>query len=664
MFFDDRKLTSRGAIPRDQLKVLERPLEPFVIMSGPELVASVGDEMIFDVECYTNYFLVSFRHVKSKKVVLFELSPDSRIDYRFLGWMVYAFLLIGFNSKNYDIVMTFAALQGFNCGQLKEISDAIIVGQKRPDEIFEQYSFHVDRRVNHIDIAEVCPLPGKKGEGKSLKVYAARLHAKRLQDLPFDPAKLLTYDEAMKLRDYNINADLPNTELIWLFLKEEIALRIRMSEQYGEDLRSKSDAQISEVVIVSEAAKIMGRRPKRASYTEGETFFYKAPAYVSYRSHELQTMLQKLQAAPFVINEFGSPKCAAVQEIEVIISGVPYAMGLGGLHSRESCRTLECNDKFGLSDIDVSSYYPRLTLNEKLEPASMGPVYLTVLETLVDRRLEAKGRVTVAKKAGTKPNPIDVAEQDGIKIVVNGAFGKSGSPYSMMYAPSGMIQVTLTGQVSILMLIEWLTDAGFTVVSANTDGIAVYYDRSKRALLDEIVAYWGKLCNLETEETQYKGMYQRDVNNYIAVTVDEDVKLKGKYAEKGSARNSVLAKNPEAVIISDALVDYITKRTPIMETLRACSDIRRFCVVRNVTGGTQKDGFFLGKVVRYYYGKNSPGPISCVRDGSNVPNSDGATPCMDLPDALPADLNLDRYLAIATEELANIGLLQTQTSLF
>jgi len=664
MFFDDRKLTSRGAIPRDQLRVIERPIEPFEIMSGPELVAAVGDTMIFDVECYINYFLVSFRHEKTGKVVIFENSPDAQIDLSFLGWMLYAFLLVGFNSKNYDIVMAFAALQGLSCGQLKEISDAIIIGQKRPDEICEEYGFYIDKRVNHIDIAEVCPLPGKKGEGKSLKVYAARLHAKRLQDLPYDPACVLTYEQAMKLRDYNINADLPNTELIYQSLTQELALRQRMTVQYGEDLRSKSDAQISEVVIVNEAAKLMGRRPKRASYTEGETFFYRAPAYVAYRSAELQTMLQKLQAAPFVINEFGSPKCETVQEISVVISGVPYAMGLGGLHSRETCRTIEATETHGLSDIDVASYYPRLTLNEKLAPESMGPVYGAVLETLVDRRLAAKGRVTVAKKAGLALDPLDVAEQDGLKIVINGAFGKSGSPYSMMYAPRGMIQVTLGGQVSILMLIEWLTDAGFAVVSANTDGIAVYYDRSRRALLEQIVAYWGKTCNLETEETQYRGMYQRDVNNYIAVTVDGEVKLKGKYAEKGSARNSVLAKNPEAVIISDALVAYITKRVPIMDTLKACTDIRRFVVVRNCSGGAQKDGYYLGKVVRYYYGKNSPGVITYVKDGNAVANSDGATPCMDLPDAIPPNIDLDRYLAIATEELENIGLLQTQATLF
>ncbi len=664
MFFDDRKLTLRGAIPRDQLKVIERPLEPFTVMSGPELLAAVGDEMHFDVECYPNYFLISFLHDKTDKVVFFELSADSTIDYQFLGWMLFGFKLIGFNSKNYDTIMAFACLQGWNCGQLKEISDAIIVGQKRSDEIFEEYGFHVDRRINHIDIAEVCPLPGDKIEGKSLKVYAARLHAKRLQDLPFDPATHLTREQAMRLRDYNINADLPNTKLIWRFLKQEIALRVRMSEQYGEDLRSKSDAQISEVVIASEATKRLGRRPKRATYNEGETFFYRAPAYVAYRSHELQTMLQKLQVSPFVINEYGSPKCPAVQEIEVVISGVPYAMGLGGLHSRESSRTIECNETHGLSDIDVASYYPRLTLNEKLTPASIGPVYSDILESLVDRRLDAKARVSSAKKTGQKPAETDVAEQDGIKIVINGAFGKSGSAYSIMYAPSGMIQVTLTGQLSILMLIEWLTDAGFTVASANTDGIAVYYDRSKRALLDEIVAYWGKVCNLETEETQYRGMYQRDVNNYIAVTVDGDVKLKGKYAERGSARNSVLAKNPEALIVSDALVAYITKQTPLIDTLRACTDIRRFCVVRNVKGGAQKDGYFLGKVVRYYYAKNCPGLISYVSSGNAVPNSEGGKPCMDLPDELPADLNLDRYLAIATEELSNLGLVKMQATLF
>lgn len=57
------------------------------------------------------------------------------------------------------------------------------------------------------------------------------------------------------------------------------------------------------------------------------------------------------------------------------------------------------------------------------------------------------------------------------KIVLNGTFGKLGSKYSFLYSPNLMIQVTITGQLALLMLIEALEAAGISVVSANTDGI-------------------------------------------------------------------------------------------------------------------------------------------------------------------------------------------------
>src|SRR5690606_13905436 len=110
--------------------------------------------------------------------------------------------------------------------------------------------------------------------------------------------------------------------------------------------------------------------------------------------------------------------------------------------------------------------------------------------------------------------------------------------------------------------------AGIPVVSANTDGIVVACPTDKYDLMLEVFAAWEQRTGLETEETEYRALYSRDVNNYIAVKMDGKTKTKGAYCERGSAHNSVLSKNPEVLICSDAAQAYLSKGTPVEQTIR------------------------------------------------------------------------------------------------
>src|SRR3546814_476101 len=164
-------------------------------------------------------------------------------------------------------------------------------------------------------------------------------------------------------------------------------------------------------------------------------------------------------------------------------------MGIGGLHSNESTVAHHTDDNYIMIDKDVESFYPRIILNQGMYPEHLGPVFLQVYRTIVDRRLEAKAN-------GNKP----VA--DSLKIVINGSFGKFGSKYSILYAPNFLTQTTLTGQLSILLLIEMLEMNGIHVVSANTDGIVIKCPRNGVDLLNRIVAEWERITQYKTEETR------------------------------------------------------------------------------------------------------------------------------------------------------------------
>ena len=61
-----------------------------------------------------------------------------------------------------------------------------------------------------------------------------------MQDLPIDPDAAITAEEAVILVEYCGN-DLDNTILLRQEQAEKIALRMELSEQYKQDLRTKSD---------------------------------------------------------------------------------------------------------------------------------------------------------------------------------------------------------------------------------------------------------------------------------------------------------------------------------------------------------------------------------------------------------------------------------------
>lgn len=298
------------------------------------------------------------------------------------------------------------------------------------------------------------------------------------------------------------------------------------------------------------------------------------------------------------------------------------------------------NEDFYLIDKDCASYYPSIILTLNLYPKHLGENFLNVYRSIVERRLRAK-------KAKDK------IVADSLKITINGSFGKLGSKYSSLYSPDLLIQVTITGQLALLMLIEMIENQGIPVVSANTDGIVIKCPKSKYDLLEQITRQWEKETNFETEETRYKALYSKDVNNYIAVKLDGSCKTKGAYSKPG------LQKNPTNTICIEAATALIVGNTPVETTIRDCKDVTKFVTCRTVRGGAEKNGIYLGKLVRFYYAKGEQGTINYVVNGHVVPKSDGAKPLMDL-EGFPDDINYDWYVEETNKILTEIAYYKTE----
>lgn len=651
---------------------IRQALRPVEFMSDEELTAMpAGSVFVFDVETYVNFFYVAFKSLDNGKFVAFERSPDHDFNPTKLLWMLWRFCIVGFNSRNYDLPMIELAARGASCAKLKEASDFIIksgpnYGTEKvtPFAFEKKYGVQIGR-YNHIDLIEVAPLQG------SLKLYAGRLHCERMQDLPFPEDHVLTQEDAEIVRPYCCN-DLSNTELLFNELAPELKLRAEMSEEYGVDLRSKSDAQVAEAVINSELQKVLGYYPKKPTLSADTVLVYDVPDFVCYQTTQLREMLEVVRNARFYLDGLGSPIMPPeLEKLKVTIGGSTYKLGMGGLHSTEKKTAHYATDEIILADNDVESFYPRTILNQRLCPPHLGEAFLTVYEKIVNTRIHAKAEAAKAKKAGDRAAAKKwKTVADSLKITINGSFGKLGNKYSTLYAPQLMLQVTITGQLVLLMLIEALEQIGIEVISGNTDGIISKYHKSRHDEVRALIASWEEWTGYKTEETRYKAVFSRDVNSYVAIKedggdpearfIDEQLgaKTKGAYCERGSALNSILSKNPETLICSDAVVRFLVDGTPVEKTIKECRDFRRFVAVKNVRGGGEKNGRYLGKVVRWYYPKNEAGYIAYVSSGNKVGKTDGARPVMDLPTEFPDDINYDWYINEAVEMLYDCGRLK------
>ena len=232
------------------------------------------------------------------------------------------------------------------------------------------------------------------------------------------------------------------------------------------------------------------------------------------------------------------------------------------------------------------------------------------------------------------------------KLELNGSFGKLGSRYSILYAPDLLINTTLTGQLSLLMLIEELELAGIKVISANTDGFVSVMNKDQYNNYDAICNAWEFNTGLNLEETAYKAIYSRDVNNYLAITVDDKKKGKGVFTL------GQLSKNPASEISILAVIEYLTNGTPIADTILNCKDILHFVTIKTVNGGGVWRDQYLGKVVRWVYVTNGS-PITYVKNGNKVGTSDGCMPVMDLIE-LPDNLDYDKYIDISNKLLQSV----------
>lgn len=662
-----------------------------------------GQTLIIDSEIYRNFFYLGVKRVEDGRRVGFEFSDRSDFDRDRVRFFLRRNLSVGFNSIPFDLPIIFLALSGAPLSEIKDAADHIIQNRIPYWQVERELGVVVPK-LNHIDLFETNP-----SVKDSLKTLNGRLHMKRLQELPFDPARILTHDEMDATIEYCQFGDLDGTEELFNTLAEPIKLREAMGKDYGLEFRSKSDAQMGEAILKKVVEDKTGDRIKKAIIPDGTTFRYEVPEWMRFETPYMQWVLETIRNTEFKVGKGGKAELPdSFGDFDIQFDGMSFTLGIGGLHSTEANRSVHSDAESVLIDADVASQYPSIIMKLALFPKALGPEFLPAYSAILERRLAAKR----AK---------DKVTDKGLKISINGAYGKFGSHYSVLFAPHLMVAVTLTGQLSLLMLIEKAHLAGIPVVSANTDGVVFRCPRSKwngfvekegkptdrlnPSPIQDIIEWWEGLTSFNLEFAEYRSIYNQSVNTYMAIKADGSYKRKGDIANHwrkelpwGGKNTDFdkdregLKKNPKMTICADAVLGYLLHGIPVEKTIRECRDIREFLTivaaapksggatwgpgapiyetverldkkgktVRNQALVGYEGEEYLGKLVRFYWSTNG-NPIIKVQghettgNRPTVPNTDGCRPIMNLPDEFPDDVDYDRYIQRAYDILRDIG---------
>ncbi len=593
-------------------------------------------KVVFDIESGPNHWHIGFKSIENGKVVQIEtpLGRDeslSKQDIKRLRSIISKYTIIGFNSENYDLPVLRKALTGVTNYELFKFGSNIIEKGIPGWASSKTLPF---LRCTHIDIS--LPAPGVM---ISLKKYGARLHAPKLQDLPFEFDKELTEEEHELNKIYNIN-DLDTTIILYKYIEKAIDLRYVMSDQYKMDLMSKGDAQIAEAVIVAELQK-KGITIEKFKAPKNYSIKYTPPKCIGFTSDKLCELFDRILNEDFKVNSGnGSVILPKWIGTPILIGKTKYKVGIGGIHSQEKKLVAVADEDYIIKNADVASYYPSMIIEYGFYPKSIGKQFLNIYSDIKKTRLAAK-------------KSRDAEKSESLKLVLNGTFGKFGSKYSKIYAPDLMLHVTLTGQLLLLMLIEELEDVGIEILSSNTDGIEYKVHRSREEEAEEIINNWSKRTKMDMEHGTYNALYARDVNNYIAL-YNKEPKAKGAYSIPD------IRKDAEFQIVYRAIREYLHKQIPIEKTIRECDDVREFIACKNVSGGGEWRGEKLGKVVRWYYSRKYGEQITYSKEakrGHKVATTDFAVPIMQLPDnfEIPEMLDKNYYIYLALKHLEALG---------
>ena len=512
---------------------------------------------IYDIEVFKKDNLFVFRDYFTKEWTVIHNDLDALRKFYLANRDS---LFVGYNSHSYDSNVMRAYLQGKNPFH---VSKAII----ESDDRALAYKMFDTKKT---------PLFGmdlyQDNRGFSLKEHSAFIGINiKETEVDFDLDRELTQEEQV-LNELYCKNDVLATEkrfeqnIGMLVAKAAIALYFGLDKM----ALSMTNANLTAELLGAEKTPDRGDELDKYELPEGFKI-------------ESETIRQAFMADEFEANDKGHASIS----LDVPRRDVTEVLGVGGIHGAKESFIHVGN----FHARDVGSLYPNTMVLFDYLSRNIPEDKRHIYQMLLDERMEAK----YSDKEFTEIKGIQIPTElliDGYKLPLNTKYGAMGAEFNKLYDPRMRLLVCITGQMAMWDLLEKI-EYHATIIQSNTD--AHYYipfSKEDETAIDEIADDWMKRTGYTLDDDQFIAIFQKDVNNYLAVTAKGKVKVKGAI---GLTKGLKVSK----AIVSNAFINYVVAGKDYKEFINECDELRQFQMITK-TGWTFDD-----TVVRDVYGNET-----------------------------------------------------------
>lgn len=400
--------------------------------------------------------------------------------------------------------------------------------------------------------------------------------------------------------------------------KNKLQDRVDVQKETGMDCMNWSDVKIGEEwnkLDYMSAENLKDTRTlfdRRVKHPYGQRFKNFFPSTMKFTTKLVTDFVSKL-GERFVLAED--------QDFDIRIGSTVHRLAKGGIHSEVKNSRIIPPQGWILRDADVGSQYPNSIVKLGIFPPHLKPTILEQFKMKITKRFQYKDKANELKATGnTNEARPYMSVQEMLKLCLNGGYyGKLGQRGSFLEYPEGLLKICMGNQLEILMLIEMMEEAGFLVKNSNTDGIVTMFPADKEDIYNQICKDWevavGNTVMGKLEFADFAGLWQENINSYIARKVDRDKegKIKG-YSTKKKGKfltEFELHKNKSKRIVPLALEAYFIEGKDPIEFITKHENIFDFCIAKKAAGQLHYEELLPSggikkhkKLIRYFVSSN------------------------------------------------------------
>tara|TARA_R100000951_G_scaffold35251_2_gene29848 strand:- start:11044 stop:12942 length:1899 start_codon:yes stop_codon:yes gene_type:complete len=515
---------------------------------------------------------------------------------------------VGYNNLRFDAQVVEWILRNYECWhELTGLEICAKIAQKAQDvihdanfDVFAEYREH-ELTLKQMDLFKIHHYDNKNRR-VSLKRLEFEMDLENIEEMPIHHTKTnMTREEVYQSIQYCFNDVDATYEFYKVTLGEtdhplynknnQIQLRNDIEQEFGIPCLNYSDSKIGDEMIKKYYCEEKGIKiqdlPKKGYFRKSIALKNCIAHYVKFETKQLKDFLIQIKRIKLGTQD-------SFKE-HIHFYGNVYSFMRGGLHTENKPEVFESDDEYEIIDWDVASYYPAIIINSGKYPAHLGKAFLNGYKKMFERRLELK------PKAKTDRRIKGIV--GALKLAVNSVYGKSSDMLSWIYDRQLTMFTTITGELSLMMLIEKYELNDIHVISANTDGVTIKVRKDLIPKMHEINDWWCDATQYILERTDYTKIIFSTVNDYLAIMPDGYVKKKGDFLT-----DFELHKNKSARIVPIALEQYYVNGIPVAETIMNHKNLYDFCIRKKASRDFHYEGVdpktnnqtIYNKLIRYY----------------------------------------------------------------